>query len=80
MESKPISEASYYNTSYGSKLKGVIIQLWADGGIIATWTSMPQWDKFAKMPDLQLKMRNVIPRSSESLLDEAGTLRRRRNL
>ena len=80
VESKPISEASYYNTSYGSKLKGVIIQLWADGGIIATWTSMPQWDKFAKMPDLQLKMRNVIPRSSESLLDEAGTLRRRRNL
>jgi hypothetical protein len=77
VESKPISEASYYNTSYGSKLKGVIMQLWADGGIIATWTSMPQWDKFAKMPDIQLKMRNVTPRSRGSLIDEASDLRRR---
>ena len=77
VESKPISEASYYNTSYGSKLKGVIIQLWADGGIIVTWTSMPQWDKFAKMPDIQLKMRNVTPRSRGSLIEEASDLRRR---
>jgi hypothetical protein len=80
VESKPISEGSFYSFSYGSKLKGVIIQVWADGGIIATWTSMPQWDKFAKMPDIQLKMRNIVPRSTESLLDEASERRRRRNL
>lgn len=80
VESKPISEASIYNTSYGSKLKGVIIQLWADGGIIATWTSMPQWDKFAKMPDIQLKMRNVTPRSTGSLIEEASERRIRRHL
>jgi hypothetical protein len=67
VESKPVSEASYYHSSYGSKLKGVIIQLWADGAIVATWTSMPQWDKFAKLPDIQLKMRNIAPRLHDSL-------------
>lgn len=64
VESKPVSEASYYNSSYGSKLKGVIIQLWSDGSIIETWTSMPQWEKYAKLPDLQLKMRSVVQRHS----------------
>ncbi|MEI7947465.1 MAG: hypothetical protein WCJ02_12255 [bacterium] len=62
LESKPITEGSIYTESYGSKLKGVIIQLWADGAIVATWTSTPQWDKFAKLPDIQLKMRKVIKR------------------
>lgn len=62
VESKPVAEASYYSSSYGSKLKGVIIQLWADGAIIETWTSMPQWEKYAKLPDLQLKMRSAVPR------------------
>lgn len=79
VESKPVSEASYYNTSYGSKLKGVIIQLWSDGAIIETWTSMPQWEKFAKLPDLQLKMRSVVQRhtglmgsGNEKPLDRRG--------
>jgi hypothetical protein len=63
LESKPITEgSSIYTEAYGSKLKGVIIQLWADGAIIATWTSTPQWDKFAKLPDIQLKMRKVTKR------------------
>jgi hypothetical protein len=64
VESKPVSEGSYYSSSYGSKLKGVIIQLWSDGAIIETWTSMPQWEKYAKLPDLQLKMRSAVPRHS----------------
>lgn len=59
VESKPVSEGSLYSYSYGAKLKGVIIQLWADGSIVSTWTSMPQWDKYAKMPDIQLKMRQI---------------------
>lgn len=61
VESKPISEGSgsLLTYSYGAKLKGVIIQLWADGNIITTWTSMPQWDKYAKMPDIQEKMRQI---------------------
>lgn len=58
VESKPVSESS--DNSSGSKLKGVIIQLWADGNIVTTWTSLPQWDKYAKMPDIQLKMRGVV--------------------
>jgi hypothetical protein len=67
LESKPITEVSIYNDSYGSKLKGVIIQLWADGAIVATWTSSPQWDKFAKMPDIQLKMRNISKKLHDPL-------------
>ena len=67
LESKPISEGSIYTESYGSKLKGVIIQLWADGAIVATWTSTPQWDKFAKMPDIQLKMRKIVKRLHDPL-------------
>ncbi|MEI6645223.1 MAG: hypothetical protein WCP12_04215 [bacterium] len=58
VESKPVSEFS--DSSSGSKLKGVIIQLWADGFIVTTWASMPQWDRYAKMPDIQLKMRSVV--------------------
>lgn len=70
VESKPVSETSYYHSTYGSKLKGVIIQLWSDGLIVETWTSMPQWEKYAKMPDLQLKMRNVARRHSEFMNGE----------
>jgi hypothetical protein len=60
VESKSIKERSTKseNTVF-IKLKGVIIQLWADGEIIDTWTSNSQWDKLAKLPDLQLKMRKA---------------------
>jgi hypothetical protein len=60
VESKPVRERSSRNenTVY-TKLKGVIIQLWADGEIVDTWVSNSQWDKQAKLPDLQLKMRKA---------------------
>jgi hypothetical protein len=60
LESKPVKERSTKseNTRF-LKLKGAIIQLWADGEIIETWVSSSQWDKLAKLPDLQLKMRKA---------------------
>lgn len=67
VESKPVAEASYYNNTYGAKLKGAIIQLWSDGEIVGSWASMSQWDKYAKMPDLQLKMRHIADKSPEAI-------------
>jgi hypothetical protein len=60
VESKPVKERSSKNeNTVFTKLKGVIIQLWADGEIIDTWVSNSQWDKQAKLPDLELKMRKA---------------------
>jgi len=60
VESKPVKERSSRNeNTVFTKLKGAIIQLWADGEIVDTWTSNSQWDKLAKLPDLQVKMRKA---------------------
>jgi len=60
VESKPVREVSTRNeNTVFTKLKGVIIQLWADGEIVDTWVSNSQWDKQAKLPDLELKMRKA---------------------
>jgi len=81
VESKPVRERSSRNenTVY-TKLKGVIIQLWADGEVIDTWVSNSQWDKQAKMPDLQLKMRKAKIRDwSDDEQEDRDRDRRPRN-
>jgi hypothetical protein len=76
MESKPVRERSSKNeNTFFTKLKGAIIQLWADGEIVDTWTSNSQWDKLAKLPDLQVKMRKT---KTNDFLDEEIQNRDRR--
>jgi hypothetical protein len=77
VESKPVKERSSKNeNTVFTKLKGVIIQLWADGEIIDTWVSNSQWDKQAKLPDLELKMRKA---KIHDFMDDDWQDRDRRN-
>jgi hypothetical protein len=39
----------------GLELKGVIIQAWADGKLVQSYTSQYAWKKYAEMPDLLTK-------------------------
>jgi hypothetical protein len=39
----------------GLELKGVIIQVWADGKLVQSYTSQYAWKKYAEMPDLITK-------------------------
>jgi hypothetical protein len=39
----------------GLELKGVIIQAWADGKLVQSYTSQYAWKKYAEMPDIITK-------------------------
>ena len=59
LQSEEIEEQTYFYFSQrgrerisGAKLKGVIIQAWAGGTLVSSWTSLSQWRKYADLPDI----------------------------
>ena len=50
---QPVGESEKFDA--GLELKGVIIQAWADGKIVQSYTSQYVWKKYAEMPDILAK-------------------------
>lgn len=50
---QPVGENEKFDA--GLELKGVIIQAWADGKIVQSYTSQYAWKKYAEMPDILTK-------------------------
>lgn len=50
---QPVGENEKFDA--GLELKGVIIQAWADGKLMQSYTSQYAWKKYAEMPDLITK-------------------------
>lgn len=50
---QPVGENEKFDA--GLELKGVIIQAWADGKLVQSYTSQYAWKKYAEMPDILTK-------------------------
>lgn len=50
---RPVGENEKFDA--GLELKGVIIQAWADGKLMQSYTSQYAWKKYAEMPDILTK-------------------------
>jgi len=50
---QPVKENEKHDA--GLELKGVIIQAWADGKLVQSYTSQYAWKKYAEMPDILTK-------------------------
>lgn len=50
---QPVGEIERFDA--GLELKGVIIQAWADGKLVQSYTSQYAWKKYADMPDILTK-------------------------
>jgi hypothetical protein len=50
---QPVGENEKFDA--GLELKGVIIQAWADGKLVQSYTSQYAWKKYAEMPDILAK-------------------------
>lgn len=51
---QPVGENERHDM--GLELKGVILQAWADGKLIQSYTSQYAWKKYAEMPDILTKI------------------------
>ena len=62
LQSEEIEEQTYSSYYYGNqrirgaKLKGVIMQVWADSKLLHGWSSQNQWKKFAESADVPGEM------------------------
>ena len=62
LQSEEIEEQTYSSYYYGNqrirgaKLKGVVMQVWADSKLLHGWSSQNQWRKFAESADVPSEM------------------------
>jgi hypothetical protein len=60
LQSNEVEEYTYYYYSgsriSGAKLKGVIVQVWSDSDIVASFVSVNQWKKYSESPDIVKQM------------------------
>jgi hypothetical protein len=68
---KPVGENEKFDA--GLELKGVIIQAWADGKLMQSYTSQYAWKKYAEMPDILTKFETYTrPQQPGKLFGRGG--------